>query len=111
MSSIVNARLQTVFNAVDAQPTPGQMVVYDAQNNALITFTLAQPSASIANRVATLKSAVAPASLSGQPASAQLLDGVGSLIATLNVPGDVTISPSNVTAGTLASLVGQIVGN
>lgn len=109
-SSIVNARLQTVFDAVDGAGA-GQAVVFDATNNPLITFTLQQPSASIANRVATLNSVVAVASLDGTPAAAQLLNGVGSVCATLNVPADISISPSDVTAGTLASLVGQIVGN
>lgn len=110
-SSIVNARLQLVFNAVDGAGPPGQCVVFDQMNNVLVTFPLTQPSASIANRVATLNGTVATAALTGTPRSAQLQNGSGSVVATLNVPGDISVTPANVKAGTLASLVGQIVGN
>lgn len=110
-SSLVDARLQLWVDAVDGSATPGQMVVLDASDNPLVTFTLSVPSFTISNRVATITATVAVATADGIPMSAELRNGDGDLVDTLSVPQDVSIVPRPITAGTLASLVGQVVGN
>lgn len=110
-SSVINTRLQAVVNAVDSAGVSGSLVIYDALNTPLITFMLGTPSGHVANAVLKLNNAISKASAGGMPASAQLLNGVGSYVATLNIPSDLVVAPLPIQAGELAAVSGTITGN
>lgn len=111
VSSVIGARLQAVVNAVDSATTPGQLVVFDASNNPLVTFSLGKPSGVVKGTTIVWNNVVAKASLGGTPISAQMQNGSGSYVATVGIPSDLIVNPVPIVAGQLAAVVGTFFGN
>lgn len=120
--AVLNSRLQSVVDAIDAGATNGWLRLTDVGGNALSSFQLARPMGVVANGILTFLglALVDPAAASdGIASGARVEDGSGNVIIsglTVNDPSgtsDIFLSPTNViVAGqSVAITTATITGN
>lgn len=97
-NSVKVARLTAVMSAIDAQTNPGKIVIYDAGNMALCSFTLNKPCGTISASGAVSLVFNAPlltsVTAAGVADHASIKDGSGNDIVTGLTVG--TVLPANI---------------
>lgn len=86
-ANVVGDRLQALTRALDADTVAGQLLIYNATDDLLVTLTFPKPSlSSVVGNVLTLHNpAPANVTVSGIATYGELLDGADSLVATVSV--------------------------
>lgn len=86
-ANVVSDRLQALTRALDADAVAGQLRLYNATDDLLVTLSFPKPSLSgVSGNVLTLHNpAPANVSTSGIATYGHLVDGAGALVATVSV--------------------------